>query len=268
MSPKRRYCAGVLAILIVAVLTVRAEDFWVKKPWTQWSKDECNRIMEDSPWTKKWSKGEVNLTAAMPGVSGAASEGAGGEKTPEIHYFVQLRSSLPIREAVVRQQQIQQHYDKMTDAQKKEFDSSAQEFISRTYPDVIFVHVDYGSNIQTFERQMAVYFKSIRPESVPVDFYLINERGERESPAKFVSPPNGSYAFEMLFPRLKASEPFVHDGDKSLSIQFINPAVGTQSANGGDPVTTLDPSLTPFNRERVLIQFKLDKMMVNGKLSY
>jgi len=268
MSLKRRHFAGVLAVLVVAVLTARAEDFWVKKDWTKWSKDECNKILTDSPWSRRWSKGSVTVSAALPGNSGQSSEGAGGENAPEVFYVVQLRSSLPVREAVVRQQQIQV-YGKLTDAQKKEFDAKAEALFNAAYDDVILVHVDYGSNVQTFEREMAVYWKNIREDSVPVDFYLINERGDRVAPARFVSPKNGTYAFDLIFPRLKNNEPVVHEGDKQLQIQFINPAVGTQTqASGGGSATSLDPSIGVFGRERVLIQFKLDKMVVNGKLSF
>ena len=268
MKMKRRYFAGVLAVLVVAVLTARAEDFWIKKPWNQWSKQECNKILTDSPWAKKWSKGSVTVSAALPGSSGQSSEGAGGEKSPEVFYYVQLKSSLPIRQAIVRQQQITE-YPKYTDAQKKEFDAKAEAYFNTAYDDVILVHVDYGSNVQTFEREMAVYWKNIREDSVPVDFYLINERGDRVAPVRFLSPKSGTYAFDLIFPRLKSNEPVVRQGDKQLEIQFINPAVGTQTqASGGGSATSLDPSIGVFGRERVLIQFKLDKMMVNGKLSF
>ena len=268
MNLKRRYFAGVLAVLVVAVLTARAEDFWVKKQWNQWSKDECNKILTDSPWSKRWSKGSVTVSAALPGNSGQSSEGAGGEKSPEVFYVVQFRSSLPVREAVVRQQQIQ-GYSKLSDADKKAFDAKAETFFNTSYEDVILVHVDYGSNVQTFEREMAVYWKNIREDSVPVDFYLINERGDRIAPVRFVSPKTGTYAFDLIFPRLKNNEPVVHEGDKTLQIQFVNPAVGNQSqSTGGAAAGSLDPSIGVFGRERVLMQFKPDKMMLNGKLSF
>jgi hypothetical protein len=270
MRLKLRNLVGILALLALVVLTARAEDFWVKKTWNQWSKDECNKILQDSPWSKPWSKGTVNVTASMPGSSNPLTEGesAGAEKSPEVHYYVQLRSSVPVREAVVRLQQIQ-GYSKMTDAQKKDFDAKAKAFIDNSYDDVILVHVDYGSNVQAYERDMAIYWKSIREDSVPVDFYLINERGDRVSPARFVSPKNGSYSFELFFPRLKNNEPVVHDSDKSLGIQFVHPAVGKQPVTGTNPATTAPTSASDsFGRERVLIQFKVDKMMVNGKPSY
>jgi hypothetical protein len=268
MKIRRSFLAGVLTLLLLSALTARAEDFWIKKDWKQWSKDECAKILQDSPWTKKWSKGNVNLTASLPGNSGASSEGAGGENSPEIHYVVQFRSSLPIREATVRLQQIQLKYDQMADAQKKEFDARAEALLGKTYDDVILVHVDYGSNVQTFERQMATYWKSIPPESIPIDLYLINERGDRVAPTRFVSPQNANYSFDLYFPRMKSNEPFIRDSDKALSVQFTHPPVGTQSTAGGDPLTNLSPTLTAFGEERVLVQYKVDKMMIKGKLSY
>ena len=38
-----------------------------------------------------------------PAISGAASEGAGGESNLEVDYYIQDRSSIPVREAYVRQ---------------------------------------------------------------------------------------------------------------------------------------------------------------------
>src|ERR1700733_6505926 len=109
MSFKRRYFISVLGILALAVLTARADDFWVKKDWTKWSKDDCNRMLQDSPWSKKWAKGEVLLSAALPsqqatnpandttkgaggtlggsniGTQGAGQEGAAGDNALELH---------------------------------------------------------------------------------------------------------------------------------------------------------------------------------------
>ena len=256
MSLKRRYFASVLVILAVAVLTAHADDFWVKKDWTKWSKEECNKMLTDSPWSKTWSKSQVNLSAALPSDAGASRESTQGENNPELHYSIQFRSALPVRRAFVRQAEILNKYDSMDDAHKKAFDAQTQAMLSKTFDDVILVHVEYGSNSQIFARDMATYWKSIRPDSVPEDFYLINERGDRISPVKFVSPPAGTYAFELIFPRLKNNEPIVRDGDKNLELQFISPAVGPQTGSQA------------FGRERVLAQYKVDKMTVDGKLSY
>ena len=258
----RRYFAAFAAIIVLAALTVRAEDFWVKKEWKQWSKDECNKMLTDSPWSKTWSKGQVNLSAAMPGVSGAGREGGAGDNSTEIHYTIQFRSSLPVREAFVRLAEIQNKYDTLDEARKKALDAQTQPILNKTYDDVILVHIEYGSSNQVFERQMATYWKSIRPDAVPEDFYLINERGDRIAPVRFMSPSAGTYAFELSFPRLKNNEPIVREGDKNLELQFINPALGVQSS------ASSSTAVASFGRERVLAQYRIDKMALDGKLSY
>ncbi len=267
MKIKRNFFVGALALLFLSALAARAEDFWIKKDWTKWSKDECEKILQDSPWSRKWAKSQMG-SPQMPGVSGANAEGASGEKTPEMHYFVELQSSLPIREAVVRLSQINNKYDKMTGAEKKDFDAKAKSeaILNRNYEDVIWFHVTYGSNLQSFEREMATYWKSIPVNAPPVDLYMITERGDRVLPVRFNSPPTGSYSFDVIFPRMKNNEPVVRNGDKELSLQFTHPAIGNQTQlNTTNPT---NPSIDIFGEERVLIQFKLDKMMINGKPSY
>lgn len=265
MMNRRGKLASTLAVLFLAAMAAQAEDFWVKKDWTKWSKDECEKILQDSPWSRKWAKSQLG-SPQMPGVSGANAEGASGEKTPEMHYNVELQSSLQIREAVIRLSQINQKYDKMSGADKKDFDAKAGSYLNANYDDVIRIHVTYGSNLQSFEREMATYWKAIPPEAPPVDMYLITEKGDRVPPIRINSPQNGAYSFDLIFPRVKNREPIVHDNDKTLNLQFTHPAIGNQTqTNTTNPSS---PSMDVFGEERVLIQFKLDKMMVNGKASY
>jgi hypothetical protein len=264
MNLRRRYFPRALILFVVAVFTVSADDFWVKKDWKQWSKDDCNKMLQDSPWAKKWSQSHVT-DIKMAGVTAADSEGA-TEKAPEMHYYIQLRSSLPVREATVRFSQIQNKYDKMSAEQKKDFDAKSESLLSRSYDDVILVHVEYGSSVQSFERGMAAYWKNIPANSLPNNLFLINERGEQLLPAQFISPRDASYAFDLIFPRLKNREPFVHEGDKILSLQFIHPKIGGQVPTTGPD--RIGPSTEVFGEERVLIQFKIDKMMVAGKPSF
>jgi hypothetical protein len=265
MILKRRYLFSILSILCATVLTVSAEEFWVKKDWKQWSKDDCAKILQDSPWTKRWAKSQI-ASHQMPGVSGANQEGASAENAPEMHYVIQLRSSLPIREAVVRLQAIQLKYDKMSDKDKKDFDAKADSLLTRSYDDVILVHVEYGSNLQSFEREMSTYWKTIPPDAPPNDLYLITERGDRVTPTRFISPTNGSYSFDLAFPRVKDKEPIVRDGDKELSFQFTHPAIGNQTQT--NPNSPTGASMDVFGEERVLVQFKLDKMAIRGKANY
>jgi hypothetical protein len=298
----RRYAAAILVVLFVSAAAICAGDAWVDKDWKVWSKDEVTIVLHDSPWSKHWAKGQVTTSAALPGVSGAGREGAAGANAPQIDYYLQIRSAMPVREAVIRDAQLDRSYDSMSDADKKAFDAQSAQFLNRVYSDAIVIHVLYSSNIQTFERQLAEHWQSIRPDAVPDDFYLINERGDRFSPSHFTSPKGGAYEFDMAFPRTVTGEPIIQPNDKTFQIQFVNPAVGRQvgtstSGNGApsapaseasarrpggnpNPVRQLPPTggastrpantnaVPNFKAERVLVEFNVQNMMWKGKATY
>jgi hypothetical protein len=295
-----RRCISVsLIILGFGVTTVLANDGWVDKDWKQWSKEEVDTVLHDSPWSKRWAKGQVNTSAALPGVSGAGQQGAAGEGAPRIDYYFQIRSAEPVREGIVRQFQFEQGYDtSMSESQRKSFDERAAQILNRSYSDVIVVHVLYSSNIQAFERELAAYWQSLTQDSIKDKVYLITARGDRIAPSRFVSSRTGAYEFELNFPRTLNGEPLIRPGEKFFSIQFENPAVGssgpTSSSGGGSfptggvserkpgvasvprnplPPTgnTTNPSshtVASFKGERVLVQFNVDNMMWKGKLTY
>jgi hypothetical protein len=294
----RRYTVAVLAILGIAVLGVRAGDEWVDKDWHQWSKDEVQAVLHDSPWSKRWAKGQVNTSAALPGVSGAGQQGAAGEGAPRIDYYFQIRSAEPVREGIVRQFQLDQGYDTaMSAEQKKSFDERAAQILHRSYDDVV-VHVLYSSNIQAFERDLAAYWQNLTQDSIKDRVYLITERGDRVPPNRFVSSRAGAYEFELNFPRTINGEPLIRPGDTGFSIQFENPAVEKMAQNApsggrslptggaterrqgaaGVPRNPLPPTgnvtnpsnqtVASFKAERVLVQFNVASMMWKGKLSY
>ena len=301
----RRIAASALLVLGFAVLAARARDGWVDKDWHQWSKDEVNVVLHDSPWSKRWAKGQVNTSASLPGVSGAGQEGAAGEGTPRIDYYFQIRSAEPVRDAIVRQFQFDRSYDTgMSPSEKKSFDERAAQIINRRYDDSILVHVIYSSNIQAFERDLATYWQSLTQDSIKDKVYLITERGERIPPSRFVSSRTGAYEFELNFPRTVNGEPLIHPNDKEFSIQFTNPPVGNSqntgsrspnsggvaqsggareaargpgSANrnsnplpptGANSTNPASHTAASFKAERVLVQFDVNSMMWKGKPTY
>jgi hypothetical protein len=259
-------------------------------------------MLQDSPWSKKWAKGEVLLSAALPsmqqrnpatdpkgssgagavgqsstGTTGTGQEGAAGDNALEIHYFIELQSALPIRQAMVRRAQFGNNYDKMDTEHKKAFDAQVQGLLDATYQDVIDVRVSYGSAQQILERQLAEYWKSLPADGLPIDVYLINEKGDHIPPVKFNSPKNADYSFELYFPRTQNNEPVIRDTDKTFSVQFPNPAVGSQTKGTNIPTDpnnpnrvgdTSNPASPSMGKERVLVTYQLNKMTIGGKPSY
>jgi hypothetical protein len=68
--PRFLFALGCTAFLLVA------EDFWVKKPFTEWSVKDATKLLQNSPWSH-----EVSVGGAMPiegGSGGGGRRGGGG----------------------------------------------------------------------------------------------------------------------------------------------------------------------------------------------
>lgn len=250
---RRRYFMGVLAILSLAVLSAGADDFWVKKPSKDWSKAECKKMLEDSPWAKRQLvENSSNANTSLPSVShdAGANAGMGSAGSGDISYFVQFRSAPPVRMATVRQQQLNQNYDKMSDAEKKVFDAKMDEQMKSIHDDVIALRVTYVVTTVNLAKMVDDYWHSLPPDTVPEGVVLVVDNGKPIQADSFSASPAGETYFDISFPRVVAGAPAIAPGMKSVKLQFQNPGLGD------------------FAAKKISIEFKLDKMMWEGKLTY
>jgi len=246
----RRWFAAVILVMSLAVVALHADDFWVKKKWQDWSKDDCNKMLRDSPWSRKWSQSLSNNGPGLPSTTGGANAGTAGDAVNEIDYYAQIRSALPLREAIVRQFQIGAKYDKMTPEQKKSFDAQADAILNRDYSSAIVVHFVYETSARTFAERLSEYWQTIPTDAPPPAVYLINQRGDHIRPERYIAPRAGGYEFEMIFPRVVNNEPVVREGDKTIEVQFQEPVIYT------------------FPSDLANFEFRIDKMTWDGKPAF
>ncbi len=135
-----RRLVGAAGLWVLACTVVLASDFWETKPFTDWSDKELQQLMSDSPWSRRVNV--VNVVPSAPGRGGGlgeseafggaggggrvgggagtvlggepaetAARGAGGggraagPATPQqLKLTVSWRSSLPMKQALVRSQ--------------------------------------------------------------------------------------------------------------------------------------------------------------------
>lgn len=248
-------------VLLFTLATSYAADFWVKKPYSKWSADECERMLEDSPWAQ--TKNLVTPSAVPPVVVrqqivGIPNPDVGGETAPEISYSTQFRSAAPIREAVVRSAQLRAHYDKMTPQQKSEFDANAAKFLSATFPDTVVVVVTFRSNVTAYDSDLRNYWKSQSAATLHETVFL-NAGKERLQLLKYACENN---EMEFVFPRPKTQLA----SDDLLSIEFVHPTLKT-----GVDTTALPQNaqiLARLGRQRILLEFKPGHMMSDGHLEF
>ncbi|MFL6352164.1 MAG: hypothetical protein ACJ74Z_09985 [Bryobacteraceae bacterium] len=124
---KQRVSAGLLLVVplfAIGTVTVGAAEAWGSKDYTQWSAEEVNRLLTDSPWAKQVSASfstppreqEVSVipppgasTANMGGTRGVSDgnwDGGVGrnidDSAPKLPVTVRWESALPVRQALLR----------------------------------------------------------------------------------------------------------------------------------------------------------------------
>ena len=103
----------VVVIVVMAASVASAQQGWKTKPYGEWNKQDIIKLGSDSPWA------QVRHSDAPIGKYGSP--------TAYMHAAtIQLRSALPIREALVRLKQLTAKYDKMNDKQRAELDANTR----------------------------------------------------------------------------------------------------------------------------------------------
>jgi len=250
----RRISAGILFILGLVAATAWADDFWTKKNWKEWNKAECNKILEDSPWAKRQLVQNSSALTSQPSASHDASlspniGGVGNLGAGEITYRIRFLSAEPIRDAMVRLEQLAKDYDKMTDEQKKAFDAQMDQKMGKLRADSILVHVIFEGNSASLKSFLAQYWEGFQGDAIPPDVYLTTDSGTRVLPLSYTIKI-AENEFDLVFPRTQNNQPIVAPGAKSIKLMIKSPKI-------------LDFSAKVFT-----IEFKLDKMSFGGKVEY
>lgn len=240
----RRWMVATVAALLLQ-MPAAAQEFWEKKPFTEWTKDQCLKVLHDSPWAKTFT-----ISTVKQDRFGQPTKGETRQTEQRIFYHAQLRSALPVRQAVVRLSQIENHYDKMKDAEKKAFDSSAERYLNSVYPDII-VHVDYESDVEFYDKELANHWQTRQPkEMINSSVYLTTSDGKRIPPTNFKTEKGAGRAFEFMFPREIDGMPVVAANVESFRVEFPNPQV------------------RDLNDPRTTFEFRMDRMKYKGQLVF
>jgi hypothetical protein len=233
-------------VLLIGLSALPAADFWEKKSYYEWTKQECTKMLTDSPWA--WEL-KVYLTGNI-----GNNDAAGGQQ--HVSYIVQFLSALPIRQAVVRQMQIANKYDTLSDAQKQAFDRNTETFLNADYSDRIVVNVAYSTNVQSLSVPLAQVIQSKTTAFFANYTYLYANKGEKVKLLDFKPGQGAQNEFQFIFPRQVGGNPIATEQDKSLTLEFMYPSVaGVKSSEG-------------VNEGKGYAEFKVKKMLFNGNLTY
>jgi hypothetical protein len=234
---KRGLYCQIIALLVIclAVPPAFGADFWTKKPYQNWSADETKKMLEESPWATTLTIGSVqNVT----GGGTRSTRGDEMETSPTISYTIQFRSAQPIRQAQVRTFQLNSKYDAMNAEQKAAFDANAAKFLAVQFGDRVIVSVTFQSNVEDNQSALIAYWQRQSLATLSMSTFL-DAGKERLSLTGYAFKDD---TFQFTFPRPKQLSP-----DEKVGVEFVHPKINS------------------ILQQRVLQEFSLKKMLVNGE---
>ncbi len=278
-----RKIAVFLLFAAAATTLLHGEDFWVKKQYKDWSKEECKRLLTNSPWAQRSDLAQVNMVrvadaTAMPSLADVTSQtpsGAGSDRTStQINYVVQIRSALPVRQAWVQQQMLAAVAASLPADQQKEMSQRADAVLGMKYSDVILVHVIYGSNNAQVDRVLASFWQHQTLDQLKLTATLI-VRGKRIAPVNFQVVEGAGREFALIFPRIVDGAPVVTADDKLFAVEFRSPGLGgspggtASSRRGGSQANSAGAmEATEIAPEKIYVPFRPKDMVIKGELVY
>ena len=256
----------VLVLLLFVSVSLLAEDFWVKKQYTDWSKQDCEKMLKNSPWAQQSSIAQVGALLASQETNATADVGRVGNT--QITYTAQIVSALPVREAMVRQQWLANNISSMPADKQQLAKQRAEAFLNAPAGDVV-VHVIYTVNNDQMDRSLANYWQHSTLETVKNTIYLIGGNGTRIEATGFEVAPGAAREFEVTFPRTVGGQPVLTPESKQLALELRAPGLGISGQPGGrrrgsgSGTAGDDSGFTRF-----YVPFKPKDMVVNGQLLY
>jgi hypothetical protein len=241
---RRAFCFAFAALLIASVSAAPGGEFWEKKGYKEWSKKECAKLLERSPWAEPLTLTSVGI------MDNNTNKTSSDGQQPYVKYQVQFSSAKPIRQAMVRQAQIGQKYDSLTPEQKQEMDKRTDAFLAADFSSAIVVNVVYSTNNRTSDLELARYWQSQTTDVLKNVVYLSNTNGEKVYVAKYSAEQGAGRGFQFIFPREVDGKPLLGPQDKSLKLQFAYPVIG----GIGDG--------------KAFLEFKVQKMIFDGNIAY
>jgi hypothetical protein len=232
-------------ILLVGVCTAAiagyAQSPWTVKPFTQWSRNDAEDVLNNSPWSShqevrmQFEKEKQTAAGSYSGVSSASAAGSQTEVMSDLPvdfiFTVRLRSALPVRQALVRLKQLESDSKKISKKDLETFDTQIKGLLECPACADNYV-VTLSSKSLNRPGSDAVYttFKGGRLSDLQRFIFLANERGERRELIHFVAPKVPGDDAIFFFPRLdEKGAPLLTPENKQLLINLSDKQVNSVS---------------------------------------
>jgi hypothetical protein len=209
------------------------------KPFQQWSKQEANQVLEQSPWvlkqevriryaelSRRIAGGSVPSTAegGLSNNSSNIAEMGGAEAPVDFQFTLRLRSAMVVRQALVRLKQLEAKYDQMNPKDRATFDARYKGLLECPACEQNYV-LTLSSKSKQSPGADAVYtvFKGGRLADLQRYVFMVNGHGDRRDLIHFVPPKAPGDEAVFFFPRLnEKGEPLLTSSEAEFTANFTN----------------------------------------------
>lgn len=240
----------VSACLVVAMFACMALA-QKQKPWTEWTKKDVEKTLNDSAWGQTQSEGgssssqssesAVTQVAAQRSADRQLSrQGESGEAKPVayVKYYVRFLSAKPVRAAFARQVLLSK-------AEPDEaLTTQLQGFIDRDFSEYIVISVGVEVGDQKMAGPIMQAFNGANSEALQKTVYLERKDGKKLFMMDYRPPAGDGMGAKFVFKRVVDGQPFLSEND---SVRFV----------------------AQLNEKMKLdTRYKLSNMLYDGKLEY
>lgn len=203
----RRLTLFAAAALVPAWLL--AADFWEEKPFREWGKKDVQKMLSDSPWAR---------VQQFAGQSADRSAGNAGEREIVNSFQVRFLTSLPIRQGMVRFQQLGRNYDEMNEQEQAALDQQFAGLLNARFEAQVIVEMQFTSNDRSAAMDVFRDLSTKTVDTIKQDVFLVTDKHGRVALTGY--QPNQTGQVRFVFPRTIDGQPIVGADDKDLAFQF------------------------------------------------
>jgi hypothetical protein len=209
-----------------------------QEPLAKLTLAQAIQVLNSSPWARQETYTRV--------VSGVGS-GESGEKEIFNTFYVRFFSARPVREALVRVQQIQYGYDGLTAEEKQRFDELAAADLLSGFGDWIVVSVSFRSNDPKEESDVRRFFERQTPETLKNKAFLSTEQFSQVKIHTYFTPRDEGIGAKFVFPRQVGGASIVSPKSKSIAFELLD---------------------VPAASPRLRARFAVKEMVINGQMVF
>ena len=204
-----------ISIIAICLFLIGSASAQKSKPWTEWSKKDADKMLNDSAWAQSQTKGEAP-PAMDKNPNAGRDTNAGPSSNPvstEYNIRVRFASAKPIREGLARRIVLSQP------EKASELTGQLQPIVDKGFGDFIVVAVNVEAQDSRIANGYLMGLARLTPAMLAGKVYLERKDGKRLELLEYKTPIADGMGGKFIFPRTLDGKPFL--AADSDSVRFV-----------------------------------------------